>query len=690
MSYLDLPRLHFSGQFFANPSTVNNTPNNYNANHQFPDETTVDAGLATPNNIDLFWNPNGDGTFGFKDCVVTKVTYPDGSEASSSSEDPVVGQSLNSNQGGPGKMAKIVDLDPMQQNVSELWGLDVSIGDVLSGKFVEAAFTGIWLQAKGIPPGDIAGSALYQSVLKDLTIADDGQCGGASSRFLQELAGRESLSICFIVRACNSSPQFYLVSKETVGVMNQNGVPKSETDKLTPLMSYASHPIPESGKLTPSTTPGNIPTESYFDKLLVQQLGQDAANQYGEIIKDAAKQPYQPGTPYDFVHGQVVGTIGPQQQGEPIYFTPARMLTPPPATANTMGGYGVEVFYAPFKILDVGGQPNVVINLSNSLPSDQPGGPMDANRLGDLRLCYFDLANGQQPTTDNAVPVGKIAYQDTQQYFEVGAGVVTLPIDADLENKPFGLCQLDADEKVAKIFLQENSAGYYLRADKFVFRMEPGAESQRAWVNFYVSQHGKPLAGAKIKARFMTPDEALVYTNNTPGTGGSPGVMNVSVPESAISVSSEEFVTDERGQVAVEVLASDPGCPRDYVDGQIYYLTYQLQTPDGVDYVQAPDDLISIQIYQQNPLSRLIHHDHDKAITWNNGVRDILAQYGKLYPIMSRFELGNYQSVKKNADAIRHVLELDMNAPLHMPVTRDMSSSRRNIIFDWMDNGMPE
>jgi hypothetical protein len=29
MSYLDVPRLHFTGTFMANPSTINNDPLNY-------------------------------------------------------------------------------------------------------------------------------------------------------------------------------------------------------------------------------------------------------------------------------------------------------------------------------------------------------------------------------------------------------------------------------------------------------------------------------------------------------------------------------------------------------------------------------------------------------------------------------------------------------------------------------------
>ena len=43
MSYLDAPRIHFFGTFFANPSTINNTLSNFD--------------LKPP--LDLQWNPDG-------------------------------------------------------------------------------------------------------------------------------------------------------------------------------------------------------------------------------------------------------------------------------------------------------------------------------------------------------------------------------------------------------------------------------------------------------------------------------------------------------------------------------------------------------------------------------------------------------------------------------------------------------
>ncbi len=59
MSYLDVPRLHFTGTFTANPSTINNDPANYNPN-------LVEGPSSNPENIDVdgasvYMNP-GDET----------------------------------------------------------------------------------------------------------------------------------------------------------------------------------------------------------------------------------------------------------------------------------------------------------------------------------------------------------------------------------------------------------------------------------------------------------------------------------------------------------------------------------------------------------------------------------------------------------------------------------------------------
>ena len=97
-------------------------------------------------------------------------------------------------------------------------------------------------------------------------------------------------------------------------------------------------------------------------------------------------------------------------------------------------------------------------------------------------------------------------------------------------------------------------------------------------------------------------------------------------------------------------------------------------------YVQDPNDLVSVQIYQDTQITNP---------TWANGIGEILTQFGRLYPVMATFGLSDHESVKKNSAMIRHVLELEIEQPLHMPVTRDLSDSRRRIILNWIDSGMP-
>ncbi|HEX9731425.1 MAG TPA: hypothetical protein VGG06_05495 [Thermoanaerobaculia bacterium] len=141
MSYLDLPRIHFAGQFTTGPSTINNVTSNYN--------------LARPLGPRL-WNPSGSAYFQLTGCTVQSV-IDDGT--GDGSTDSLVGHGVTStdNWGGGGVPAKIVDLDPQQQMVSMLYGLQIQIGDGEDSVIVD--FEPVWFQ-------DYVGfSAAYQSVL---------------------------------------------------------------------------------------------------------------------------------------------------------------------------------------------------------------------------------------------------------------------------------------------------------------------------------------------------------------------------------------------------------------------------------------------------------------------------------------------------------------------------------------------
>lgn len=196
MSYLDPVRLHFAGQFQADPSTVNNRARFYD-NATFRKEFQQrPAGL---------WNPEGSGAWRLVDCRVTRVCYADGTSTTDPRVDPMVGMRImDANQRVAGKL---VDLDPQQQMVSQIWGMIVRLSDgthdFFSGPYEPAAFSNLWLRAMESAPGMQPLAAFYQSVIGPLAWGDT-----TGSRFLGELRAAtkdDLLSIKFNVDGYDTS-----------------------------------------------------------------------------------------------------------------------------------------------------------------------------------------------------------------------------------------------------------------------------------------------------------------------------------------------------------------------------------------------------------------------------------------------------------------------------------------------------
>lgn len=210
MSYLNTPRLTFSGQFQADPSTVNNDPLHYN--NQTFQPSYQDYSSATDANG--WWNPDGTGNWRFIGCKITSVTYQDGTSTSDPLLDPIIGMSVMDTDSRTA--GKIVDLDTQQQMVSELWGFIVRIVSqdgttMMKGDYEVAPFINIWFNRSVDLSADSAAAAIYQSVIKNIT----WNKGYSNSRYLNELraASANQLSIQFTVDRYdgnNTSPQFTL------------------------------------------------------------------------------------------------------------------------------------------------------------------------------------------------------------------------------------------------------------------------------------------------------------------------------------------------------------------------------------------------------------------------------------------------------------------------------------------------
>lgn len=654
MSYLDLPRLHFAGSFLAAPSTINNTPNNY------PEG-------VPPGQVELYWNPNGTGIFDLVECTVTALVGPEGTRVTSADRDPLIGQPITASY--TKAPPKLVDLDPMQQNTSEIWGLLLQIGDPtvhsagnVRGAYTEGPFGGIWGQAQGpnAPHSSASGSAYYQSTLEQLAWQSP------ESGFLQELEARsgERLSIRMIVRAHNNAPPNYDFSPAGLRKLRDAGLPASLVDALEPMSALIQNV---------GSAPGIIPTVTYVNSLLAKHLGPQVAQTHGKQILGLTKVlPYAGATRYDFCYGQLFGTIGPSGAEEPTYMTPTRVLAPPA---------GSKCFFAPAKLAE--GTPRLTLDLGNSLPTVMPGDPPDPAVLGTLTLGWVDDSGAFATTT----PPTTIDYST---FIPTCAGIVDVTLAPDvietIRARPLVLAAVDGKAEPI-VLLSENPGGFYMLADRFVFRMNPGIPTtsatprgETATGQIYITRFGEPLANTTVSLTMLTEQEALDYTRQTLGTSGTRGLGNLSIPPAALQFTAST-TSNELGVASFELTARDPGNPRGAVDGQIYFLRYQFQTPTPAPYVQGPDELVSVQVYQQATAAEL---------TWHGSIREILGQYGMLYPIMGNIGLGDYQSVVRNHEMIETVLKRDILDPLHMPVTRDLSDSRRRLVLDWFAAGMPE
>ena len=135
--------------------------------------------------------------------------------------------------------------------------------------------------------------------------------------------------------------------------------------------------------------------------------------------------------------------------------------------------------------------------------------------------------------------------------------------------------------------------------------------------------------------------------------------------------------------MTISAATAGPGNPRGYLDGQLYGIGYQWgDQPVG---------------YHANPwlfLSVLIWDGIDIAAqpTWNQHIRPILQQYGNLYPIMSQHlvDLGDYNSVVANRGLLSLAFSLPVSDPNYMPVTRDLSKAKSQMLLYWLDHPGPD
>ncbi len=569
VSYLNPLRLHFGGRFQAAVSTVNNDP------AHFDNATFQQSDREPPNGS---WNPHGDADWRLIGCRITAAWLANGSRASG--DDPVLACSIaDSDRRVP---AKLVDLDPEQQLVSMIWGLEVRIADgqgttLMRGEYAPAAFHDIWGRAIGGLPGDIGASAAYQSILSKL---EWGTIDG--SPFLKQLR------------------------------------------------------------------------DSARDGMLSIKFNVDGFNL--DI------------TSPEFTRGRIVGTIGPATAGEPRHFVAGRQFM---ATAVPGGGFFQpqgQINFCPAVVNPKAGK--IYLDLGNALPTTVPGGP--PQQIGALALACE--TGTDQNGNAVLVPLGEINY-DAPEWYEQTAGVIELPPGRKLTKDELKDCA--ANPLVLTLAppggqpapaVSEYPTGVYVRADQFVFRLNPGHKVE---VRLFATQYGLPYRGARILA-ILDPSQLQ----------GPP--PPVATPVNAIVVPAR-VVANTKGIATIPISAKDPGNPRGFIDGQVYGVRPMLEETliPGAGYPFNPGEFVSLLVWNA--------FEPDDPPTWYGCLQPIFQQYRNLYPIMDRFlDLSDYTAVAAHRELLLLAFGLDPHDPNSMPVTRDLSAAKRSTILRWLSEMGPD
>jgi hypothetical protein len=569
VSYLNPLRLHFGGRFQAAVSTVNNDPAHFNnATFEKRDQEPPDGS----------WNPHGDADWRLIGCRITAAWLADGNKAGI--DDPVLSCSIaDSDQRVP---AKLVDLDPEQQLVSMIWGLQVRIANaegetLMRGEFAPAAFHDIWGRAVGGLAGDVGAAAAYQSVLSNL---EWGTIDG--STFLKQLR------------------------------------------------------------------------DSARDGVLSIKFNVDGFN----LDSKSA----------EFTRGRVVGTIGPTTASEPRHFVAGRQFMATAAPGQGFFQPQGQINFCPAVVNPKAGK--IYLDLGNALPTTEPGGPLQ--QIGTLALACD--TGPDQNNNDVLVPLGEIAY-DTDGWYEQTAGVIELPPGRkltkdelkDCATNPLVLTLAQPGGQPAPA-ISEYPSGAYVRADQFVFRINPGHKVE---VRLFATRFGQPYRGARILA-ILDPSQLQ----------GPP--PPVGTPVNAITVPAR-VVANTKGIATLPIGAKDPGNPREYIDGQVYGVRPMLEETliPGAGYPFNPGEFVSLLVWNA--------FEPDDPPTWYGCLQPIFQQYANLYPVMARFlDLSDYNAVAANRKLLLLAFGLDTHDPNSMPVTRDLSAAKRHTILRWLTEVGPD
>jgi Ferritin-like len=326
-----------------------------------------------------------------------------------------------------------------------------------------------------------------------------------------------------------------------------------------------------------------------------------------------------------FGSGRIAGTIGRHEEGDTKHFVAGRRLRQQPNSPLSP---------APCRLDE--DRAILFVDLGNSIRTTAQGGPLE--QVGPLQLAVLDTAGPRV--------IAPLLAGIDDGFYPARAGIAQVQLSAEQAAEV-------AESRIGvvsgqTVLLAENADASYVVTEQNQFRLYPQAPHDTASTTLVGTKFGRPAAGMQVMVMGPPPSSPLTV----------PSQLN----------------TDANGRAVLTLQARDPGSPRRGIDGQLFIVGY---APAGATAPEAPIGVLVQQLQPDVPQP-----------AWVTDVAPIFQQYANLFPVMRDvFDLSNYHHVVTYRDRVRASLTASPLSPGHMPVSRDLSPGKRDMVVRWLDTG---
>lgn len=651
MSYLDFPRLHFSGLFYTGPSTINNTTDNYIPNVPLtnppppPDQYSDVAG----------WNPTGVAQWWLEECTVLSAVGTAGTEVDAS--DTVIGALVQSpspktpmsdGQGGFYDIAKMVDLDPDQQGRSALYGVRIAV-TLPNGAGLQGVLTIAELRQLN---GRIAGArgswgavGNWMGTLQDVQWS--GDISGSTLLTALKAASAQGLAVKMTVDLHQNNPANIFTSGDMFLYGRVLG-------SIGPALAN------ELSQVVPGRCLQQVPRGAMMAAM-------DAAVQPGKRVLQGRER----------VAAQTAALGGMRMSADA---DAARRLAPwNPAFAIVRQADSQNMLS-----IDIGGS----IFLNSTQSSTDPNGLVSDGTFevdSGISVGVFNLASKQFVAFENGGVNIQPQYQPLQSTSKncvlvKNSCVFTIPLtEADGDSYKTNPLAIQVNGTTV---IEEYPNGLWMDVSVSSQRIECGSD-QSGQAQIMVLAFGQPLA-LKPPPATNEPPVTVVIQVVAWVFDPTDGWINPNPLPTSTDVQLNIGQMDSNGLADISTIVNITGfnvqnnnvlpAIRQPLDSQIYYIT--LSDPLG-NVIGDGSTTLSILLWNSpqataNP-------------TWSNDISPIFTAYARLYPGMkARLDISDEATVKGFAPVILGHMDVPITDPSYMPVTRDLSPSKVAMIVEWL------